>query len=156
MTRKTTIEHMFALGKLMPLSSLTGKARFIINDFWNMSLLATARKWYGIYDICNEQVYGDDDGTKYISQIKTILTVYKSKKRLNKIRLDFVAPFPYFAEDYGGVKSIKNGQRHTDIHDDDPRPKPEKFQLQWIRVRPRLFQRIDRPHGKVAHLKNIK
>lgn len=72
---------------------------------------------------------------------------------LHQIRFDFVTSFPYFTEDDSGVKAVEDGQRHTDIHDDDPWPKAKEFQLQWIRVRPRLFQRIDCPHGKVAHLK---
>jgi hypothetical protein len=50
------------------------------------------------------------------------------------------------------VESEENGQRHTDVHDDNPWPHTKELELQRIGVSSRLFQRIDRPHSKIAHL----
>lgn len=74
------------------------------------------------------------------------------KMLTNEIRLCFVASFPYFTQDHCGVESIKNGQRHGNVHDYDPRPQPIKVLLERIHIGTRLLQSVNRPHGEVTHL----
>lgn len=63
--------------------------------------------------------------------------------------LDFVRFLPYLAETHRAVESVKNGQRHGHVRDDRPGPKPVKVQLERMRVRAGLFQRVDGPHRQV-------
>jgi len=50
------------------------------------------------------------------------------------------------------VETIKDGKWHGDIRDDNPGPKSIKLELYRIDISPRLFKRVDSPHGKVCNL----
>lgn len=68
-------------------------------------------------------------------------------------RFDFVAAFPYLAEDDCRVKAIEDGEWHWNVSDDDPRPISVELQLDRVDgdVSATLLQRVEGPHGEVGH-----
>lgn len=70
-----------------------------------------------------------------------------------EITLNFVSALPDITEAHRGMESKENGQRHSDVSDDSPSPEAVKVHLNWIRISAARFQRIDCPHGKIAHQK---
>ena len=47
------------------------------------------------------------------------------------------------------MEPVEYRQRHRDVGDDGPRPEAVEVQLDRMRLRPRLLQGVDRPHGQI-------
>ena len=60
---------------------------------------------------------------EYLSYYSLVFRIPK----LYQIRFDFVTSLPDFAEDNSRVEAVEDGQRHADVHDDNPWPKTEEL-----------------------------
>lgn len=49
------------------------------------------------------------------------------------------------------MEPVKDRERHGHVRDDGPGPESVEVQLHRVRLGPRLFQRVDRPHGQIGH-----
>ena len=70
---------------------------------------------------------------------------------LHIYRFHFVGPFPNFTKAYSRMESVEYCQRHRDMSDDRPGPKPVKVELYGVRFSSRLLEGVNRPHGEVSY-----
>ena len=88
---------------------------------------------------------------KHHEIVVVIIDIDSSRQRVASVaQFGFVAVFPDFGQNHGGIKAEKDAERKRDLLDDGPGVKPEELLLNRTLLHFGHFEGEQDPHGQVA------